>query len=82
MRTATEALRELVPPARLVDMQAIACGDGWECPLFTPEGHLISHDGSHLTREGARWLGALVFADPRLARFVPERHAALAAPAH
>ncbi len=78
MRTATEALRELVPPARLVDLQAIGCG-GWDCPIFTPEGHLISHDGSHLTREGARWLGGLVFADPRLARFVSERRADLRA---
>lgn len=77
MRTATEDLRRLIPAAQLIDLQAIAC-DGWDCPLFTPEGHLISHDGSHLTREGARWLGGRVFADPRLARFAPTRHAALA----
>ncbi|HRO09890.1 acyltransferase family protein, partial [Amaricoccus sp.] len=75
-RTATERLRGLLPPAQYIDLQAIACGGGWDCPIFTPAGHLISHDGSHLTREGAHWLGSLVFADPRLARFVPDRYAA------
>jgi len=80
MRAATESLRALVPAAELVDLHVIACGDGWDCPIFTPEGHLVSHDGSHLTREGARWLGSLVFADPRLVRFLPERHAALPSP--
>ena len=74
-------LRHDLPASQFIDIQAIACGPGWDCPMFTPEGHLISHDGSHLTREGARWLGGLVFADPRLAVFVPQRQAALAAPA-
>ena len=80
-RDVTEMLRHDLPASQFIDIQAIACGPGWDCPMFTPEGHLISHDGSHLTREGARWLGGLVFADPRLAVFVPQRQAALAAPA-
>jgi peptidoglycan/LPS O-acetylase OafA/YrhL len=74
-RSATEVLRASLPAAMLVDIQAIVCGPGWDCPLFTPEGHLISHDGSHLTREGARYLGQLLFRDPRLAPFLPRWHA-------
>lgn len=27
------------------------------CPLFTPKGKLIAYDGSHLTKDGAKFLG-------------------------
>ena len=80
MRTATEMLRRGVPAAEFVDLHAIACGPGWACPMFTPEGHLVSHDGSHLTRQGARWLGSLLFSDPRLAGFLPQVQASLPSP--
>ena len=45
--------------------RALICG-GDTCPLFTPDGELISGDGSHLTPAGARYVGGLLFADPRL----------------
>jgi hypothetical protein len=61
-------MRQVVPPAKLVDPQALVCG-GDACPLFTPQGELISGDGSHLTRAGARYVGRLLFADPHLRPF-------------
>lgn len=63
-------MKEALAPEVLIDTQAAVCG-GDACPMFTPEGALISHDGAHLTREGARYLGARLFADPHLARFAP-----------
>jgi hypothetical protein len=44
-----------------IDLHALACGEASEtCPLFTPEGKLISHDGGHLTQSGAAHLGRLL----------------------
>jgi peptidoglycan/LPS O-acetylase OafA/YrhL len=64
-------MRQLVPPATLVDPQALVCG-GDACPMFTPKGELISGDGSHLTRAGARYVGRLLFTDPSLRPFAAD----------
>ena len=67
--TTNAAMKRGVPPAMFVDTQGVLCGDRPDCPLFTPEGALISFDGNHLTQAGARYLGARLFRDPRLAPF-------------
>ena len=61
-------MRSVLPDGTLVDPYAIVCPNE-SCPLFTPEGRLISWDGSHLTSAGAAYIGAKLFADPPLARF-------------
>ena len=61
-------MRETLPAGQLIDSQRLICG-GVDCPLFTPEGALISIDGAHLTREGAKYVGTLLFADPLLAPY-------------
>jgi hypothetical protein len=49
------------PNVEFIDLHALVCGENSEtCPIFTPEGKLISHDGSHLTQAGARYLGHLL----------------------
>ena len=75
LRSAVEGIRTGAPEGRLVDIQALACAPDWTCPAFTPAGELISHDGSHLTRAGARYLGPILFADPLLAPYGPDRTA-------
>jgi len=40
-----------------VDVAKLFCGSYRDCPVFTPDLELISYDGSHLTREGAAYLG-------------------------
>lgn len=40
-----------------IDIMPLLCPRQTHCPLFTPDGHLISHDGSHFTQHGARYLG-------------------------
>jgi peptidoglycan/LPS O-acetylase OafA/YrhL len=74
-QSATAALRRAVPDEIFVDTHRIVCGQGWDCPLFTPAGRLISHDGGHLTRAGARYVGALLFQDPLLAPYAAHREA-------
>lgn len=45
------------PDDTFVDLMEMACGGDRGCPLFTPDLSLISYDGSHLTKEGAVFLG-------------------------
>ncbi len=44
-----------------VDVHALLCDRLATCPLFTPEGKLISFDGAHLTPDGAGYVGRLLF---------------------
>lgn len=44
-----------------VDPQQLVCGDDRTCPVFTRNLRLISYDGRHLTREGARYIGKIIF---------------------
>ena len=44
-----------------VDPHSLLCGDDTSCPLFTDEVNLISYDGRHLTKEGARYVGRVLF---------------------
>ena len=40
-----------------LDIAEMACAGYQDCPVFTPDLKLISYDGSHLTKEGAVYLG-------------------------
>ena len=61
-----ERARELVPAECFVDVLGrIADAEG-RVPLMTPAGELISEDGAHLTRAGARYVGSIVFEHPLL----------------
>jgi peptidoglycan/LPS O-acetylase OafA/YrhL len=50
-------MRSLLPRDEFLDVSALLCGEGTTCPLFTADGKLISYDGGHLTRDGARYYG-------------------------
>jgi peptidoglycan/LPS O-acetylase OafA/YrhL len=55
-------LTSLLPVGTYVSMQAAVCGTGPDCNLFTPQGELISFDGTHLTKAGALHAGRNLFA--------------------
>ena len=40
-----------------VDVARLFCRSDQDCPIFTPDLHLVSYDGSHLTKEGAAYFG-------------------------
>lgn len=44
-----------------IDPHALLCGDDASCPLFTSDLQLISYDGRHLTKGGARYVGKVLF---------------------
>lgn len=49
-----------------IDQDEIFCGKLNQCPLFTDGLHPVSIDGSHLTPEGAVFLGNILFKHPKL----------------
>ena len=46
-----------------VDFQNIICKQKDKCPIFTKNVKLISFDGGHLTRDGAKYLGDRLFSE-------------------
>ncbi len=77
------ALRSLLPEAQIlvnqemlrnldedkfINRQTLVCGLKNLCPIFTPAGNLISFDGNHLTPEGARFVGDILFRTGPLAQ--------------
>ena len=44
-----------------IDPHKLVCGDSTSCPIFTDNVRLISYDGRHLTKEGARYIGRILF---------------------
>ncbi len=45
----------------LIELQDLVCGSTKTCPIFTDELKLISFDGGHLTKDGARYVGKVLF---------------------
>ncbi len=61
--------RQVFDAATYIDLLAMIEDPEGRVPVFTPDRRFISQDRKHLTPAGARWLGGIVFADPRLAAF-------------
>ena len=51
----------------LIDLQRLVCGSTASCPVFTKDPKLISFDGGHLTKNGAQYIGRLLFQKSLLA---------------
>ncbi len=50
-----------------IDPHQLVCGDNsTSCPIFTNNLRLISYDGRHLTKEGARYIGRILFQNSAL----------------
>lgn len=59
-------MRKIFGADGFVDLQKYICGNDKTCPVFTPNGKLISYDGGHLTREGAKYIGKVISNHPLL----------------
>ena len=58
-----------LPADIFVDQYALICGEGqMTCPVFTPNGELISFDGGHLTKQGASFVGERIFLSAALSQ--------------
>ncbi len=45
---------------QFIDLYDLFCNRGTACPLLSPEGHVISYDGGHLTQDGATYIGRVL----------------------
>jgi peptidoglycan/LPS O-acetylase OafA/YrhL len=51
-------MKTSLPAAQFVDVTELLCGRDARCPLFNADGALLTFDGEHLTKDGARYLGS------------------------
>ena len=58
-----EIMKGSLDPSIYVDVQQLICKSSTDCPIFTPEVKLISYDGGHLTKAGAKYIGSILFKD-------------------
>lgn len=66
-----ELMRNTLSPEVFIDLYAMLCNEPeGTCHPFTPDGKLISYDGSHLTQEGARYVGARLFQHPLMRAYL------------
>ncbi len=59
-------MRQTLPPDAFINFQELVCESEQSCPVYTDELELISYDGGHLTKSGARFVARKIFADSRL----------------
>lgn len=62
VRKVNEIIRSGLDGARFVDVSELICPK-FSCPTLTPEGGVVTFDGAHLTKSGARYLGSLLEAE-------------------
>ena len=66
-----QLLEKMIDKSMYVNVHKLICtGLNETCPLFTPEGKLISHDGAHLTKYGAHYVGNILFENEPLKKLL------------
>ena len=69
IKAVNDVLRtQLGKPILFVDQYNLICGSNETCPIFTGNLDLISYDGWHLTKAGARFVGGRLFRESVLGR--------------
>lgn len=64
-----QTMRQTISSKVFVDMQKTICGADNSCPVFTPDLKLLSFDGGHFTKDGAKYAGKLLFQNTVLKNF-------------
>lgn len=67
LQLTTEVLARTLDPNQFINIQKLLCEGG--CRLLTDAGAIISYDGGHLTREGAKFIGKILFETSPLKEF-------------
>ena len=53
-----------------INVHEIVCGASSSCPVFTDNLKMISLDGGHLSKDGARYLGRILFNKSQLSALI------------
>lgn len=59
-------MKSAVSTTQFIDMQKLICDSSANCRVFSSDLKLISFDGGHLTQDGAKYLGNILFRDSQL----------------
>jgi len=59
-------MRKTLDERVFVDVHKLICGSSPTCPVFTDRLKMISFDGGHLSQDGARYFGELLFRKSQL----------------
>lgn len=55
-----QTMKQTLPKEVFVNVQNLICKNEKDCPVFTPQARLISFDGGHLTKPGAKHIGRVL----------------------
>jgi len=58
-----ESIQRVLANDQFLNLQELVCQDSKTCRVFTDENELLSLDGTHLTPEGAEFVGRILFAE-------------------
>lgn len=61
-----EIMRQSLSEDMFINLHEIVCGKTEQCPVFTDDLKLISFDGGHLTKDGAKYIGKVIFQNSAL----------------
>jgi hypothetical protein len=61
-----ERVARTLPPDQFVNLLALIADEDRRVPVFTDDRKIISQDRSHLTKNGAKFIGKIVFEHPLL----------------
>ena len=60
-----QVMKDLLPSENFVNLHQVICGDDNTCPVFVDDRlSLISYDGGHLTKPGARYVAERLLKHP------------------
>ncbi|MCF8881614.1 acyltransferase [Erythrobacter sp. SN021] len=59
VRKVNEIIDSGLQETRFVDVSELICPE-FSCPTLTPDGGIVTFDGAHLTKSGAKYLGRLL----------------------
>ena len=62
-------MKNLFLSEKYISLTDIYCDNDFKCSIFNKNGKLLSYDGSHLTKDGAIYLGQLLFDQKKLKKF-------------
>jgi len=63
-------MNETLDESIFINVHKIACGINSSCPVFTNRLKMITFDGGHLSKDGARYLGEILFQKSQLSQLV------------
>ena len=65
-----KVMSENLEPRIFINTHKLVCGSATNCPVFTDRFKMITQDGGHLSQDGARYLGNLLFERSQLSTLI------------